>query len=422
MATAMVQRSGASLPKQMDDMASLKAAYRLLDSEGVTHDSVSQSHWNLTREKVRVPGLGKVLFVQDGTELDYSGHRNTEGLGFSGNSKNYGIQVQTTLCVLPGQDDLHTEVVGLALQSPWIRDHEPRRKTECNFERTHRRTEHDVWEESLEAIGAPPPADSGTLWVSVGDRGSDIFSYMAYALESGWNVLVRSSHDRKLTKEDEPFHLHALMRSLPFQAQTSISLRARPGVKAREALLNVSWTSVSLNPTPTSRRKQRIDLNCVRVWEEGGGIEWLLLTSLPVTSEEEALEIVRFYRKRWLIEEYHKCLKTGCKVEERQVATKDRLFALLGVLSIVAVYLLQFKAPSKSARSPAQIAKIVKALTKAKENLEEPRALFRRIAMLGGFQGRKGDGEPGWQSIWAGWTRLLDIMIGFELAQSLICG
>lgn len=139
MGTALVQRSGASLPKQMEGPASLKAAYRLLDSDGVTHESVSEPHWISTRDKVRTPGLGKVLFVQDGTELDYSGHRNTEGLGFSGNSKNYGIQVQTTLCVLPGKDDLETEVVGLALQSPWVRDHEPRRKTESNFERTRSR-------------------------------------------------------------------------------------------------------------------------------------------------------------------------------------------------------------------------------------------------------------------------------------------
>ena len=72
-------------------------------------------------------------------------------------------------------------------------------------------------------------------------------------------------------------------------------------------------------------------------------IDWLLLTSLPVRTLEEAMEVIGYYEKRWLIEEWHKALKTGCQVEGRQLQTSDRLEALTGLLSVVAVRLLQLK-------------------------------------------------------------------------------
>ena len=106
-------------------------------------------------------------------------------------------------------------------------------------------------------------------------------------------------------------------------------------------------------------------------------------------------------------------------MEERQLATLHGLLAILGFLSIVAVRLLQLKSPAQDAKPPAEIVEAVQLITGAKEDLNDPPALIRRIAMLGGFLGRKGDGSPGWQTIWAGWNKLTDIMYGMQLAETL---
>jgi hypothetical protein len=168
-------------------------------------------------------------------------------------------------------------------------------------------------------------------------------------------------------------------------------------------------------------------MSCIRVWEDGNKdrkpepLEWILLTTLPVEDIEQVLTIIGYYRQRWLIEEYHKCLKTGCNIEKRQVATKAKLLALLALFSIVSIYLLQFKAPLKGRHVPVEFIQIVQLLKPTGQDLKDPTTFWRQVAMLGGFLGRKGDGDPGWQTIWAGWNRLQDIHFGFQLAGATRC-
>jgi Transposase DNA-binding/Transposase DDE domain len=426
---AMAGHSSSSVPKQMRDWSSIKGAYRLFAMDEVTHEAVSTPHWEETRKLARVPGLGLVLFVQDQTELDFGHKPDSFELGFVGSTYGRGVEVQTTLCLVPdpsGED--RPEVLGLALQSPWVRDHAPRKKVESGYARSKRRTEYDVWAESVEAIGAAPAPESGTTWVTVGDRGGDIFSHMWTAHKLGWRCLIRSKHDRKLGASDEQSNLHKRVRSLQSMGSTSVFIRSRPGQKSRTAHLKVSYMAASLPGTARSKERSALDVTCIRVWEEASTstakqpIEWILLTTLAVESVSEALKLVWLYRHRWLVEEYHKCLKTGCSIEHRNLSHRDRLLALLGVLSIVAVLLLQLKTPNQRLKPPDELTRIVRLITNAKEDLSTPSALLRRIAMLGGFIGRKADGEPGWQTIWAGWTRLQDILWGFELAGAARCG
>jgi hypothetical protein len=407
----------------MRDWKDIKAAYHLFGMDEVTHEAVASPHWEATRESARAPGQGIVLFVQDLTELDFGPKPDSFELGFVGSTYGRGMEVQSTLCVVPSPNGGPARVVGLALQKPWVRDHPPRKKIETGSQRRKRRTEYDAWEESVRAIGTAPPRDSGTTWVSVGDRGSDIFSHLQATDELGWRCLVRSKHDRTLTGEQGK--LHGRVRSLPACGTAPLHIRSRPGRAGRTVQLNVSYLPVDLPATFRSKDVPPLPVTCVRAWESGtpgASIEWVLLTTLAVGSAEDAFEVVRLYRYRWLVEEYHKCLKSGCSIEERQLTHRDRLLAILGILSIVAVLLLQFKAPDRRTRPPEELVRIVRIVTNAKEDLTEPSALLRRIAMLGGFIGRKNDGEPGWQTIWYGWTRLLDIIYGLELAAEVRCG
>jgi hypothetical protein len=436
--SSMLNRSSASIPKQMHSLSEVKAAYRLFDMKAVTHEAVSHPHWEATRALARLPGQGLVLFVQDQTELNFGPKPDSYELGFVATTVGRGIEVQTTLCVVPDRSGTERpEVLGVALQSPWLRRHAPRKKIETDKQRRQRRTEYDAWEESVVGIGPAPAPESGTAWVSVGDRASDVFSHLFTATELGWQCLIRSKHNRKLNDSDGPGRLHEMARSLEPMGFTSISLRSRPAQKksglkaskkvqkARTVQLRVAYFSTNIRGTCKTKTPSSLELTCIRVWEDplnspvAEPIEWLLLTTLPVESLSDALQAVQLYRQRWLVEEYHKCLKTGCKMEHRNLKHASKLLPLLGVLSIVAVFLLQLKTPNQQVKPPDELIKVVRRITKAKEDLGKPAALLRRIAMLGGFLGRRSDGEPGWQTIWDGWTRIQDILWGIELAEAI---
>lgn len=435
MGASMLSRSSASIPKQMRTWADIKGAYRFFGSPKVDHAGICRPHWEATRALARRPGQGLVLFVQDQTELNFGPKADSWELGFVAGTAGRGIEVQTTMCVVPdrsGSD--RPEVLGLALQTPWLRTHAPGQKREA----AEARTEYDSWEDSVAEIGPAPAPESGTTWVSVGDRASDVFAHLSRATRLGWRCLVRSRHDRRLV--DSAGCLHGAVRALEPMGATTLHLRSRPArkgdalrrgrsaQKARTVRLNVSYRRVRISADPASKKAETLELTCVRVWEDpllcpvADPIEWILLTTLPVGSAADAVRIAELYRHRWLIEEYHKCLKTGCDMEGRSLNHARKLLALLGVLSIVAAFLLQLKTPNPTAAPPDDLVRLVRRMTHAKEDLERPGALLRRIAMLGGFIGRKGDGEPGWQTLWDGWTRVQDVLWGIELARDPRCG
>ena len=195
------------------------------------------------------------------------------------------------------------------------------------------------------------------------------------------------------------------------------------GASGREVTLHVSWAEAEMMPPDTEIDKKPIKGSYVRVWcDEDRDIEWILFTLSAVTSKERALEIVTIYMQRWIIEEYHKCLKTGCSIEARQLDTAEGLLALLGFLSVIAVLLLSLKETPEKAEVPLEASRVLAAIRGLDHQDWDPPKFLRELAKLGGFLGRKGDGKPGWQTIWAGWTRLQDIMLGFELAGRLRCG
>ena len=157
-------------------------------------------------------------------------------------------------------------------------------------------------------------------------------------------------------------------------------------------------------------------------------VEWVLLTSLPVASFDDAWRILGYYEKRWLIEEYHKALKTGCRVERRQLQSKEGLERITALLSVVAVRLLQLKSaartnPACPARHlvPLPWIKMLLAVRKRSKLTVAMtiREFYREVAKLGGFLGRKSDGEPGWITIWRGWQKLYMFIHGAELAQAI---
>jgi hypothetical protein len=225
---------------------------------------------------------------------------------------------------------------------------------------------------------------------------------------------------------DEQVPFTSYLPRLKRLGEYTLSLRARPGQAAREATVEVCVGSIKISqprhvsPWVRKLKQPPITMNVIEVVEvhapEGvEPIRWILLTSLPVRTFEEAWLVISYYERRWLIEEYHKALKTGCRTESRQLKTAGRLEALVGLTSVVAVRLLQLKSLARTKPEvPAQrvVPRVwLKMLKLARKNLNRVHDLtvgqfYREVAKLGGFLGRKGDGEPGWITIWRGWEKL----------------
>jgi hypothetical protein len=359
-----------------------------------------------------------VLFIQDGSELIYNKHPCTHGLGPTADAYGQGIMFHTCLAV-EWSENTPPVTIGVAKQTPWIRP-EPSEKTKKDNQKDK---ESQVWLDTLKAIGKPP---TDSRWVSVGDRGNDIYEYVVGATDDGWDYVLRAKHDRTLLVGSEKKRLHSWIRSLEPKGEYNLNLRARGEKFSRQAELKIAWGEAIMLP-PNGKKGEEVKITYVRAYDpEDEDLEWILVTSLKVILAEDALRIVQIYEQRWIIEEYHKCLKTGCRIEDAQLRTGKRLLVLLGILGVVAVQLLTLRDMSR--QQPDRLAEevIEKDLIDIVRNryaltgditLKE---FWRRVAMIGGFLGRKSDGYPGWQTIWEGWLRIQDMLTGMAIVKR--CG
>jgi hypothetical protein len=421
-AASLMHHPDATLPQQLQQPSALKAAYRLLDEADVTHTALCQPHWDATREQAGRQDL--VLLIQDTTEVDHSHHPKTEGLGPIGNGGGQGYLLQTVLAVLPEP----RQVLGIAAQEPFLR--QPQLKGESCVQRRARARESQVWSRMVEVVGPPP---EGSTWVHVGDRYSDIFDFLEACHQQRCDFLVRVAQDRRI--EVEPGQVESLLtsvRGLPGAAERDLALPARPKQAARTARVAVSFQAATLHPPAHSRRKPPLQVWLIRVWEPNPPpevvepLEWILMTSVPTRSVAAAWERAEWYRCRWVVEDYHQCLKTGCRLEQRHLQSYAALVRLLGFLALIAVRLLQLReiarlAPERLAREvlPAELVRVVAHLANVPVGDLTLERFWRTVARRGGHQGRKGDGPPGWKTIWRGWLEIQQLLEGIHLAAHL---
>jgi hypothetical protein len=368
-----------------------------------------------------------VLLVQDTTELDYSHHPATCALGPIGNGRGQGYLLQSVLAIRPPIADDPGAVLGLAALDPFLRIPTP--PGETRTERAQRPRESDAWLRSVEAIGTPP---AGSRWVHLGDRGADLFRFFQTVQAQRADVLVRVAQDRRVRDAAGALtRLRTQARELrPGTGREAIALPTRRGVRGRTALVAVGWAATTLAAPWRQSADPPIAGWVVRVWEPdppetGPPLEWALFTTVPTQTEAEAWERVRWYRQRWVVEEYHQALKTGCRLEASQLRDRAALWALLGLCAPIAVRLLQLRdaartqpdCPAMTVFSPPTV-QVVTALTGTDPGPLTVGNCWRLIARLGGHLGRRSDGEPGWQTLWAGWQRVQQVEFGIRLATS----
>jgi len=429
LASALAEHPSGLLPRAIEDWANLKAAYRLLGEEDVTYERVIGPHWRHTRQACENPG--EYLLVEDTTDIDFTSHYMTEGLGWTGDGGGRGMYLHTTLALCierwTPQNEPDVTALGLLGQKVWTRPPKTPDRLEKKRRRLERERESQRWAEVFDRLDGAPP---GARWTYVADRESDIYEVFERCTARRLDYIVRANQPRALSKEDgSVFEAVAQADAL---GRFEVFLRARPGQKARTAVVEVRTRTVTLRG-PWRPRRKTPDLS-VRVVEAkevdapdvAKAIRWVLLTSWPTEDFVSCLRVVKAYAKRWLIEEYHKALKTGAGVEESQLSTAAAIQALLGILAVVAVRLLNMKLLAASrpdeAIAPDAVGPEVLRILEAKRGKPKKgwthRTLLVRIASLGGFLGRKSDGLPGWQTIWRGWDRLIYLVQGYDLAQN----
>jgi len=426
-AARMAANPSASIPGQMEGWAEAKAAYRLLDADGVTLEALATPHWRRTR----ACGPGLFLVLGDTTELDFGIHRRVPDLAPTGNGGGYGFHLHVALVV--GAED--ERIIGLAGERVHYR--KPAPKGENTSQRLKRDRESDVWGEVIDQVGPPAAA---TRWVHVLDRGADNFDVYCHCRrqQSDWVVRASMLHRKVIGPGGGETTVRELAASAPQAGGYILQLRARPKQAPRRARLMVRFAAMTM-PVPwnKSRYVRQVAATPVPMWlivvaevdcpRGARPIEWVLYTSLPVPNLEEAMRVASFYEKRWLVEEYFKALKSGCRVTGRQLKTRGRLEAMVGLLSVVAVRLLQLKAHARTEPDrPAvevvppryvNLLKIARGLNRA-TTLTAGR-FYRELAKLGGFLGRRRDGAPGWITIWRGWDKLQLMMRGADAAADL---
>jgi len=251
--------------------------------------------------------------------------------------------LQTVLAVLPHS----REVLGCAMQEAFVRLPIPTGETRSK-RRQRAERETDGWMRLVNRLGS---FASETLAVHVGDRGADMFGFCEACQAAHTQFLVRVARHRRLDPAEEPQqYLLEQIRSWQATDSRPFQVPASHGRTARQTVVQLAFGPITIWPPRLEKRyaTDPLSLWAMRVWEEQppageGPLEWLLLTSVPTGTQIDAWERVGWYACRWGVEDYHQCLKTGCRLPARQVQQTARFIRLLGLLSPVAVRLLQLR-------------------------------------------------------------------------------
>jgi hypothetical protein len=455
--------AGRSLPDRLPRRADYEGALNLMNHPAVTHAAVLQPHTQATRARMAAcPGV--VLNISDTTELDFTGLK-VACLGPIGTGGGRGFLCHNSLAVDPQTGDL----LGLTSQVLHLRDADAqvqaqrqaraartgaaatlpgrhrkrgRRPDEPVAERRDRASrESRLWVQGCDALGEVP---AGRLWVDVCDRSADTFEFLQSQADRRRHYVIRSKHSRGVADgegallardgDGPPRLLHELLRALPGVLSWQVEVQANRGQVARRASVQLAWRRVWLQPPATHAGQHgdaALEVWAIRVWEPepppevAEPLEWLLLTNVAVASTPQARERVAWYCWRPRVEEFHKAMKTGLGVEDLQLQSRGGLEPLIGLLSILAVALVNLRQQARSAEAARQPAREVVAPLWVRVLStwlhQEERDLSLRefvlgLARLGGYLNRCRGAWPGWLVLWRGLTKLLH-MVEYETAR-----
>ncbi len=409
MTQAVKTNAGASFPSMFPVRSELDAGYAFFSNEHVTPEKVLASHVAHTVE--RCEKNGQVLVIHDGTEFQFTGDR--DGVGPLGGGRGFLGQFSIALSGASDRDILG--VLGVHL---WARQDKIKRKRKPTYAELYAREDKEslVWMDNIRACEHALGGSARAIHVM--DSGADDYAQFAQLDALGVMGVVRLKHNRVLPEG----RLHDVVESAPIIVQREVRVSARkhpdpapkqakthPDRDARLATLHVTAVTVTIQRPHTADPlfQPSVALQVVRVFEPNPPlgehpVEWLLGTNLPINSVADLLHIVDIYRARWVVEEYFKALKSGCRIQARQLETGHALMNMVAFFAPIAAKLLALRDtarhdPHRKASTimdPTEI-KVLRTLSRAPLSTNPTVGeVYLAIAKLAGHQ--KSNGEPGW--------------------------
>jgi hypothetical protein len=430
----MRRHPGGTLPDKLAAPADLRAFYRLCNCRGVTHAAVLAAARQHALIQIAAHD-GPVLLVHDATELEYSSLTSlADDLGQIGKGIARGYICQNVLAVAAESG----EVLGLLDQILHHRADVPERETQAE----HRARES---RESLLWLHGTKHLPAQAKLIDVADQGADTFEFLEHEFHGGRRFLIRACKQRKVYAGHQPVgaqrSLQEYAGSLPELGRFTMDVQAQPGRKPRRGAEFVVRGGPVLVCRPHAKcgfhGDEPLPLFVVQVTElqppaGAKAIAWTLLTNEPVRTFEDAWRVTGWYERRWIVEEYHKAMKTGCQIEDLQFTTLARLEPAIALLSIVALTLLNLRSASRRPDAKTRLASTLLAVEyvevlsawryRAIRNDLTIHEFFFALARLGGHQNRKSDHPPGWLVLWRGWTKLQAMLDGYVAAKRNKCG
>jgi len=424
------------------DWPAVKAYYRMIDQpdeSALTMANILAPHRERTLR--RMQGQKIVLCVQDGSDLDYNNLDRCQGLGEIGTNqtgaKSRGLHLHSTLAL--ATNGLPLGVVwaqALALEGKPAQEQRPSFAIPIEEKKTFLWIEHH---RDLVELGAQMP---DTRLIDVCDREADFFElFEEQRQNSRVDLLVRAKHNRKLS--EEPIKLFGAVAQTPVQSRVRVLIprqsarpkrskqKARPKRPGRMADLAVRSMRIKLRPAHYHADKAPIDIWVIHALEENPppetkAVEWFLLTTLEITCAEDAEQCLRWYCLRWRIEDWHRVLKSGCRIEDMAHETAERLRRAIAINLVIAWRIMLMSLLGRETPElPAEVLfsdielRTLRAYAK-KKRLNPPSLLgeaVRLVAKIGGYLGRNNDPPPGHQLLWQGYAEFQFMCLGFSLLQ-----
>lgn len=397
--------------------AAAEGAYRFLENDAIDPDAIALGGFRSTVKKW--DRSKKVLIITDTTGQTFSHSVAQELEGYNDDDdKNGGWKVHSSLMV----DAESGMPLGLIDQQWWQRDPAGPGKA-TRKKRKYEEKESFKWQDSAERIRELVGDMANTVQVS--DRESDVYEYLADKIGHGEGFVVRASHNRRLKSGR---FLWDEMDDKPLAYQAKLEIPQRKGRKKRTALVDVRYGKITLS------KKGLAPIEVTAIWvlesdppKGAEPVEWMLLTSETVEDNATAEMVIGWYRKRWLIEDFHRTWKSICAAKERRLQHAGNLQRLLVILAFIAVRMMQLRAladahpdsPCTEVLTEPEWECLYRVENETNPLPKQPLTMawaLTAIAKLGGWTDTKRTGRKGLETLSRGFVIFQDLVRGYELA------
>ena len=408
---AFTNNSDSSIPQACKSAAATKAVYRFFSNDNVEVKELRAGFRKAVVFRIKnCPKGATILYLSDGTNLVFSSHKKLQGIGVLRNQKAKGLNLHTTL--VSTEEEV---VLGVVEQHCWGRKPEDYGQRALRSKKPIEEKESYRWIESFRASQSSLPSNKKGIFLA--DRGADIYEIFLEPRKENMHLLIRALHDRKLVDSHE--RMFEELEHSPCAGIMEVTINRSGERKERVARLEIRYKNVTIEPPKNKNFFPQINITIISAKEIFDGVNgqnlvnWRLLTTLPISSLEDAIYAVKTYAKRWLIERFHYVLKEGCKVEELQLEKAERIERAVTVYTVIACRLMYITYLARAAPDLPCTAAFDDDEWRAlhcyvhKTPIEPPnppslREALLMLAKIGGFLSRKRDGEPGVKVVWRG--------------------